>query len=188
MKKFAAIIFLVVFAFNWFGYRLVYNFLQQKSNESLESLFDNNSYDEDQLIELKIAINVPYQSTRNNYERCDGEINVQGTIYKYVKRKVVNDTAYLLCYPNAQKMDLESAKNTFFKLTNDLQESTTGQTSGQFKSVVKNFQPVFNESTFAIMIVSPVSFTKTLQRFYILESLPSRGRCIPGQPPEMGTV
>lgn len=185
MKKFAAIFFLIVFAFNWFGYRLVYNFLQQKTNENLEALFDKNSYDEDQLIELKIAVNVPYQTSRNAYERYDGEIKVDGAIYKYVKRKIVNDTLYVLCYPNSQKMHLETAKNNFFKLTNDLEQNDNGNNNGHFKSVAKNLQPVFNESSFAFKINAPLTITKTLHLVPQITKLPAGQQFIPAEPPEL---
>ena len=97
MKKITAIFFLILFAFNWFGYRLVYDFMQVKASEQLETFLDNHFYDESQLIELKIPVNLPYQASWTAYERYNGEVELNGTIYKDVKRKVSNDTLSLKC-------------------------------------------------------------------------------------------
>ena len=90
--------------------------MQQKTDKKLEARLDNHSYDESQLIELKIPINVAYQTTWTSYQRCDGEITIDGIMYKYVKRKLTNDTLYLMCIPNSAKMRLEVAKNNVFKI------------------------------------------------------------------------
>jgi len=63
LKKVTAIFFVLLFAFNWFGYRSYYDYLQHKTNEHLDTMLDNNSYDESQLVELKIPVSVPYQTS-----------------------------------------------------------------------------------------------------------------------------
>ena len=151
MKKVTAIFFLFLFAFNWFGYRLYYDYLQHKTNENLEALLDNNSYDESQLMELKIPVDLPYQTSWASYERYDGEITVNGTSYKYVKRKLSNDTLYLMCITNTKKMRLETAKNDFFKVTNDLSQNDNSKKSDNSKSITfKNLQGEYDEYSFKL--------------------------------------
>ena len=188
MKKFTAIFFLLLFAFNWFGYRLVYEYLQQKSNENLEALFDQNLYNESELIELKIAINLPYQTNRTAFERCDGEIEVDGMIYKYVKRKLVNDTLYLMCFKNTDKMSLEKAKNKIYKLTNDLVQNDQNGTADHYKSVTKNIQPVYNESSFDVTINCPVSIVQNLWLPGNSEIANLQLHQTPEQPPDVAVV
>ena len=188
MKKFVAIFFLLLFAFNWFGYRLMYEYLQQKSNEKLEALFDRNLYDEDQLIQLKIAVNVPYQSSRATFERCDGEIEINGTVYKYVKRKLVNDTLYLMCISNSQKMHLEASKNNFYKLTNDFQQNDQSNKSDHSKSTNQNLQPVFNESSFAVNLNAPIIFQKKMRLPANSGTLISAFGFTPEQPPDLRII
>lgn len=153
MKKVTAIFFLILFAFNWFGYRLVYDFMQVKASEQLEAFLDNHFYDESELIELKIPVNLPYQASWTSYERYNGEIELNGKMYKYVKRKLSNDTLYLKCIPNTKKMRLETAKNDFFKISNNLVQNKNSKETT--KSVVNNLQTVYHESSFAITIYSP---------------------------------
>ncbi|HEX7457204.1 MAG TPA: hypothetical protein VF301_02115, partial [Ginsengibacter sp.] len=104
MKKVAALFFIALFLFNLFGYRLVVQYMQQKVSNQLEASLDKNLYSDAQLIELKVPMNLPYQTNWSAYQRYDGEIEVDGIMYKYVKRKVANDTLYLMCIPNTKKM------------------------------------------------------------------------------------
>ena len=53
---------------------------------------------------------------------------------KYVKRKVVNDTLYVMCIPNTKKMHLQSAKDDFFKISNDLIQNNNSKKSDNSKS------------------------------------------------------
>lgn len=188
MKKVTAIFFLFLFAFNWFGYRLYYDYLQHKTNENLEALLDNNSYDESQLIELKIPVNLPYQTSWASYERYDGEINLNGTSYKYVKRKLSNDTLYLMCIPNTKKMRLETAKNDFFKNSNDLAQNDNSNKSDNSKSVTKNLQTVYDDSTFGLSIISPFTLNQKAWLQANDANTISSPHHAPGQPPDAMTA
>jgi hypothetical protein len=143
VKKTASAILILVLLFNWFGYNLVVNYLQQKSDSHLEALLDNNKYTDAELIELKIPTHVPYQTSWAAYERYDGEIEMNGMLYKYVKRKVCNDTLYLMCIPNTKKMNLETARNDFFKNNNDLNQNNNSNKTGNSKS--SSFKNTLNE-------------------------------------------
>ena len=102
-------------------------YLQHTSDKKLEIAINSDSYDDSQLIELKVPINLPYETTWSDYQRYDGEIEVKGILYKYVKRKVANDTLYVMCMPNTNKMHLESAKDNFFRISNDLAQNNTSK-------------------------------------------------------------
>ena len=88
MKKIASILLLGILLFNWCGYRWVINLVQQSADAKLEARLDRDDYDESQLIEIKVPVDMPYQSDWAGFERYDGEIEVNGIHYKYVKRKV----------------------------------------------------------------------------------------------------
>ncbi len=159
--------------------------MQHKTNENLEALLDNNSYDDAQLVELKIPINVPYQNNTTVFERYNGEVELNGTLYKYVKRKVANDTLYLMCIPNTKKMHLETAKNDFFKISNDLVQNNNSKKSDNSLSVFKNLQPVFNDSFFNLNIISPFS---NMENFWLpvkTKNLVSSTHLSPEQPPDL---
>lgn len=154
MKKITALFLLIIFSFNWFAYQFVIDYSQLKNNLDLEELFDRELYDESQLVEMKIAINLPYQTSRPAYERVDGEIELEGILYKYVKRKVSNDTLFLMCIPNTHKMTLETVKNDFFKRTIVPDKSTPSNNGDSGWSVLKQLQNITNESFLVFDIFS----------------------------------
>lgn len=184
LKKVTAIFFLLLFAFNWFGYRLYYDYLQHQTNQNLEVSFDNNSYDESQLMELKIPVHLPYQTSWASYERYDGEINLNGTSYKYVKRKLSNDTLYLMCIPNTKNMRLETAKNDFFKNSNDLAQNDNSKKSDNSKTVTKNLQTAYDDSTFGLSILSPFILNQKVWLQATDANTISSPHDAPGQPPD----
>lgn len=123
MKRAVAILLLIIFLFNWFGYRLLSGYLQHRADAQLESQLDQHQYNEASLIEIRVPLNMPYQNISSGFERYDGEIEYKGIHYKYVKRKVANGELVLLCLPNETRMKLQNAREEFFKLVNDLQNS-----------------------------------------------------------------
>ena len=135
MKKLAAILLVSVLLFNWFGYRVLSDIIEHHADLALEQRLDNSDYDESQLIEIKVAIDLPYQTNWKEFERVDGEIEVDGIHYKYVKRTVYNDSLILLCLPHESKMKLHSARDEFFKLVNDLQHPSQNKKSDNGNSV-----------------------------------------------------
>jgi hypothetical protein len=139
LKQLASILLLGLLLFNWFGYRILCDYYEQQADIMLEQKFDNSDYDESQLIQIKVPLKLPYQNNWKEFERFDGEVEVDGIHYKYVKRAVYNDTLVLLCLPHESKMKLQSARDEFFKLVNDLQHPSQSKKSDNGNSLsVKN--------------------------------------------------
>ena len=109
--------------FNWYGYQLVSSWLEERADRQLEARLDNESYDGSQLITLKVpSTHLSYYNPSAQFERADGQIEIGGVRYKYVERRLYNDSLELRCIPNQTAMNLQSARNEFFKLVNDLQQ------------------------------------------------------------------
>jgi hypothetical protein len=110
--------------YNWIGYSFLYDYLTYRTDKQLEKQFDRNDYNESDLVAIKLPIRLPYQASQTEFERFDGEVNLNGIHYKYVKRRVYNDSLILLCLPNDNKSRLQEAKKEFFRTVNDLQHSS----------------------------------------------------------------
>jgi hypothetical protein len=125
--------------FNWYGYQLVSSFLQDRANHGLEARLDENRYDESQLISVRVPLTtLSYYNSSTQFERVDGQIEIGGVQYKYVKRRIFKDSLELLCIPNQAAMGLQTAKSNFFQQVNDLQQhSNQGKKSNS--GVIKNF-------------------------------------------------
>ena len=142
MKRLAAILLLGIFSFNLFGYRLVASFLESTENQKMELALDENEYSDSELISIKQPTNLPYYQNSTAFQRIDGEIEIAGVYYKYVKCRIYNDSLELLCIPNKSKMQIQAAKADFSKLASDFQQSNNKK-KGNTES--KSFQKTLSE-------------------------------------------
>jgi hypothetical protein len=121
---------LTILLFNLIGYRLLTSILEDRADKQLETALDNNDYNESELISLKIPVAyLPYYNNSSTFERIDGRVEIQGLEYKYVKRRIYNDSLELLCIPNHAAMKFEAANDEFFRFLNDLQHNGNGKSS-----------------------------------------------------------
>ena len=107
-------------------------YLQQKADLRLEARIDVNDYDESQLIEIRMPLQLPYQTTWEEFERCYGQIEIQGISYTYVKRKMVDGYVILKCIPNTTREVIESTEHQWVKAT---QGTETDKASSFVKAV-----------------------------------------------------
>ncbi len=142
MRKLAAIALLTIFTFNMVGYQLVYNYMANKSDKNLELALDNRQYSDSELITIKQPANLPYYSNNRNFQRIDGEVEIEGVQYKYVKCRIYNDSLEMLCIPNKAKMQIEQSKNDYAKVAHDFQQDNKEKKANGNQ---KNFQKQANE-------------------------------------------
>ena len=119
LKKALAILMLLVFCFNVGGYYIVFWVLQHQYNIKIASIIDSGSYEEEETIEIKIPISLPYSSPRD-FERISGKLEYNGEFYELIKQKLESDTLYVICLKNHDEKRLVSTMNDYVKLSNDL--------------------------------------------------------------------
>ncbi|MDO9373608.1 MAG: hypothetical protein Q7T76_04295 [Ferruginibacter sp.] len=143
MKRIAAILLLGIFSFNIFGYRLVADYFEQQGNAQMEVALDENQYRDDQLISIKQPTNLPYYNNSKSFQRINGEIEIAGVHYKYVKVRIYNDSLELMCIPNAAKMSIEATKADFSRMASDFQRSNNAEKKSNSDS--KSLQKALGE-------------------------------------------
>ncbi|MEO6452704.1 MAG: hypothetical protein ABIN97_01465 [Ginsengibacter sp.] len=184
MRKITSATLIFIMLFNLFGYRFVVDYIQVKNDDNLEARLDDSRFDESQLIELKVPIHLPYQTTWSDFERYDGEVELDGVLYKYVKRKVINDTLVLLCIPNHQKMNLQTAKDEFFKNTTDLAQNKDSKKSDNSKSgAFKKLMSEYDGFLYFFKTASVSNF-QTFPPNCLVQNLLSSPHITPEQPPD----
>lgn len=109
---------------------MYFYFAERQADEQMELRLDKLQYDPRELIIVKIPLGIPYQTDWTDYERVDGEVEVNGKILKYVKRKVYKGDLILLCIPDNKATHLQSAKENFFSLANELINASSRKTHG----------------------------------------------------------
>jgi len=119
--------------------------MEKDADKQLELQIDNNQYDESQLIEIRVAINMPYQVNQMEFERHYGEMQIDGQYYTYVKRKIENGFLVLKCIPNHSKQQIKSVGNDFFKMANGLDQDQPGKKQDNNSSIAKNFWSEYDD-------------------------------------------
>ena len=182
MKKIAAILLIIVLFFNWYGYRIVAGMMEKKADIALDNRLDNNQYDESQLIELRVALDVPYQNNQSEFERHYGEMQIDGKYYTYVKRKIENGFLILKCIPNDGKQRIKAAGNDFFKMANGLDQNHQQDKKGN-TSFAKNFWSEYDDqlNSFDIDPSSDAIHTRFIHNSI---SLYNSNRSTPERPPD----
>lgn len=184
MKKLSAILLILIFLFNLCGYRLFFNYAQKQSVLTLEASLDKNEFDESQLITITVPLSVPYQNNQQDFQRVDGELKLDGKIYRYVKRKLCDGQLILKCLPDHKKMQLESAKDEFFKYSNDLVQNNQSKKSDNTKSGI--FKNLSFEYENVVCSILTSGFNVAITPYYTnyLEHFPSTPHISPDQPPQ----
>ena len=145
--------------FNLAGYRWLFSAIEKNATANLEQKISAGKYNDEQLVEIRIPLNMPYYSDKD-YEEVYGETDFNGEHYQYVKRKVSANTLYLLCLPNKEKTSIVKEKNEFTKAVNDIPGNKEG--SQQKSSLIKLLTTEFrvNETAFDInnYSISSLSF------------------------------
>ncbi len=181
MKKIASILFLCILVFNFWGYRWVLTALEQKATTRLEKKLDAGAYDEGQLVEVKVPLNMPYYTDWSGYQPYYGQVELNGENYQYVKRKVVADTLYLLCIPHVEKNNIQLAKSDYFNVLNNIQHN--GQQKNSQPPAIKLMLSEFLQHE----TLDCSSNTNSVSSLYMIKDInyPSQfDLSTPAQPPE----
>lgn len=168
--------------FNIVGYRMVFSYLEKKATKELDLQIDKNNFDETTLVEIKIPLNMPYFSDKE-YEVAYGETEINGRLYQYVKRKVSNNTLYLLCLPNNEKTSIIASRNSLEKNSNDIDNNKLNKKS-PLQHTKKLAQTDYIQNTFLYETIDLINMATSLA---FLKNSTACNLCTvltPEQPPE----
>jgi hypothetical protein len=184
LKQLAAIFLIALFSFNLAGYRAFFYYQQQQSTAAIESKIDHENYDDAELMTVRVNLNMPYQAQQTEFERVDGQIEVNGILYKYVKRKIENGQLVLLCIRDQDGTKIQMARESFFKITNSLaQDKKDGKESSSrqviAKKLVFDFEENYTQNTIVNSLLLTLSETLTIAQPVLT------GTCrLPDRPPQ----
>ena len=188
MKQLAAILLIGILFFNWYGYQLLTAYWQQKAENTLVARLDRHEYDDAQLVSIKVPLTtIDYYNSSTSFERVDGQVDINGVHYNYVKRRILQDSLELLCIPNTTATNLQKAKNEFFRQVNDLQQQNQGKKNNS--SPVKDFSKDYTPT--AMDIAVPAAITNNLSSvtgMLAAAQLPTRYTPTAERPPDASSV
>lgn len=134
-RKIATILLLSFLFFNWVGYWLFISWIQSHEETLLESRLEDGRYDRSQLILVKIsADHLPYGNASTAFDREGGKVDIGNLHYRYIGKRLYNDSVEFLCLPDREANRFQNVKNNFFSLVNDLQNTGHSKVPGQGSS------------------------------------------------------
>ena len=121
--------------------------MEYRANARLENQLDHDAYDPSVLVTIKVPVtHLFYYTNSLQFERTDGQIEMNGVEYSYVKLRLFKDSVELVCIPNEAHAKWKETRNDFFKWSNDLQynehDKKTGSHPGPFKFFSVEYFPV----------------------------------------------
>lgn len=134
VKRIASILLLGILAFNLGGYRLLTGYFESRADSRLQANLDNDQYNTQDLIRIKVPASLPYGSSSEKFDRVQGSIEINGISYTYVKRRFYQDSLELYCIPNTARTSIQNARNEFAKLANDFVNSTSSKKGSSHQS------------------------------------------------------
>jgi len=160
---------------------MLLQFLETRSNNHLQAKLDHGQYDMNDLIEVRVALNLPYIADSKEFEDYSGETTINGHHYRFVKRKLVNNELVLLCVRDQQKDRLQKAGTDFYKQVND-----TPGAEKKSKVPVKLIKGLTSEFTFSALQSLSNRYMESRVEYPVFdESLTSVFSSMPAQPPNV---
>lgn len=142
-RKIATILLLSFLFFNWVGYWLFISWFESHVEAQWKLRLDNDQYDPSQLVLVKVSAScLPYSNASKDFERADGKVDIGPIHYRYVGKRLYNDSVEFLCLPDREANRLQTAKNDFFSLVNDLQITGHAKTPGSPGKIACNILKV----------------------------------------------
>ena len=127
LKKLAAIFLLSLMLFNMIGYRFVFTMLDNVASHKQDAKIDAGNYNEANLVEISIPLNMPYQDRVTEFERQYGEITVDGIVYTYVKMKIDHSLLILKCIPDVNRQQIKNSENNLAKANSSQDMNNSGK-------------------------------------------------------------
>ncbi|HTE00612.1 MAG TPA: hypothetical protein VK668_15070 [Mucilaginibacter sp.] len=179
MKKLFAISMLLLHLFSLYGHMALYAYCVYQSNRLFDKQISQNNYKIDDLVEVKVPVNMPTIQNWKEYVYISGQVKFKENSYNYVKLKMTRDTVYLMCVPNYSKTKLSNQNIIDARKIADIPFNKKAHVP--FGKVVSLSE--YNYQLAQFWFLSPV-VTLTQTSDYTNSSLANTSIASPGQPPE----
>jgi hypothetical protein len=150
VRNLFSILLIVLLLLNVFGYYGVFLGMQYKNDLAMARKLDTEHYSDTESITIKIPIAIPYAADSKDFERVDGEFEHNGEFYRLVKRRLAQDTLYIICIRDQEHKRIHQALATFIKTFSD---KTTDSQSGTRATIF--FTKDYLSHSFALCNQSP---------------------------------
>lgn len=137
-----------------------------RQNKQIDLALDQDDFEDAQLLLIRQPTNLPYYGGSTAFQRINGEVEIAGVFYKYVKCRINNGMLEMLCLPNFAKTKLQQTKISFSKLMADLptqnQNKKSGNDAKSFHKSISDFELLQQGNTFSMTATTSGYCNKTI--------------------------
>ena len=133
---------------------MVADWLQTRAEDHLQAVIDNRSFNSENLVVLSVVTNLPYTNDWLDWEHVNGTIEINGTHYQYVERKLEKGRMLYRCLPNNEKQTVVAARDEFFQLVNNFNQQTDHKSSSN-SVVINNFIGDYDDAVMYYSYLKP---------------------------------
>ena len=159
--------------------------METQASTELTEQISENKYDETQLISLKVPITtLAYYQNSKEFEWIDGSIEIHGVRYKYVKRRIYNDSLEVMCIPDAATIQLGEVNTAFFRWANGLCHAGQDRRQGAHPHLLHPLSPDYYAIRQAFLLQHPSGIAAVWKAPGVTPTS-SIYRPVPENPPEL---
>jgi hypothetical protein len=148
LKKAVSIALLFLFTFNLGGYYLLFRMLERQALTDISFRLDSEKIIDQELIEIKIPITLPYPVQEGVVEKRSGTFTHEGQSFSIAKQKYENDVLTVWCYRN---IEVEKIRNIETAVDRN---STEGKSENAALSIQSKISQDFLSDYISIVKVS----------------------------------
>jgi hypothetical protein len=185
LRKLPVILLLVICGFNGAGYRLMVLWLEDRSNVLLESSLDKDEYNaRDEIVIMTPITCLSYYNSSLDYIRQDGDIDIDGESYKFVKMRLHGDSVEVICIPDYPARKSLAIQEDFVKWNTDMQQTGQGRKSGSHHGAYKIIAAEYDAGGHQFVPAIPVG-TAPEKIFHFLTNISTQSIQVIENPPEI---
>ena len=117
----------MVFLFNVGGYYVVFWGLRFHNDQRLLHRVEANLYHDNEIVELKIPVTLPYPLQDQGFQPVDGRFEHNGEHFKLIKHKFENDTLYVVCIRDFETRKLVNTMRNYVEMANGFDATSSNQ-------------------------------------------------------------
>ncbi|HEX8037561.1 MAG TPA: hypothetical protein VF490_00360 [Chryseosolibacter sp.] len=109
MRRFSSLLFLFLILLNTFGSLQFLLIVERHLNRRAVTKIVENENEISGNLLLRVPLTLPYGADDNEYRSASGEIEVDGSLYHFVKQKMFRDTLYIVCLKDVATTEARKA-------------------------------------------------------------------------------
>lgn len=114
--------------------------LRFHTDQELSQRVAANLYHDDEILELKIPVTLPYPLQDQGFQPVDGRFEHRGQHYKLIKHKFENDTLYVVCIRDIGTRQLVNTMQNYVEMANGFEGTSPNQKALNYISkLIKDF-------------------------------------------------